>query len=713
MWPYISDYAKDILVETVQPAVNSNLPKALTPFEFITIDLGDTPPRIGGVKVYMEESLKRNEIMMDLDLMLYSDARIKVMLGKIKAGVKEFELRGTLRVLMRPLVPKVPFAGAVTVCFLDSPYINFTLTDVANLLGLPGLQQTLSNVVRDVVNQLIVLPNRLPVQLVDNVDLQRLKYPMPQGVLRIYVISGRKLKVGDKTMVGRGSSDPYCIVRVGAHTFKTVVVKQTLEPNWNEYFEAIVDVARGQSLELEVYDEDQGNKDDELGITSIPIESVYDRAEIDSWVALENVKTGSVHLKLGWFDFSSDPSDFTEADKKALEYRKASGRSMSSGFLYVVVERATNLRRVKQMQEPSSYCHLIVGREAQMTVVKERTQSPTWDSVHHFLVGDPFVDVLQIIVRDCRSEDNLGSCTIPLKQLLTQSAMIISRPFPLKDSGPEGAMIHLHLQLMALVPGTPKKVDSLETSAQLSDVQLESKPEGSPTATSEVKEAPTAEEQPETVLRNRVQPTPSPVHSPGSVSLTPAQTEDNVEPKGRTSSPVPSPNQPSSDQPIARKSPSPNKDTAPEAPLGRIRVTLQYRSTSNVLEVLIQEAENLTGVDKDGLSDPYVKLYLVDRRGAIKSEKKKTRVHKDELNPVFDEFFEFTMDVDEFSSLAVRLDVKNHVGRFTRSGHTHQMGSAQIQLIDLLTAGSVTNWYTLVPTDSLVGGDTESLYSAD
>ncbi|CAL8086572.1 unnamed protein product [Calicophoron daubneyi] len=42
MWPYISDYAKDILVETVQPAVNSNLPKALTPFEFITIDLGDT-----------------------------------------------------------------------------------------------------------------------------------------------------------------------------------------------------------------------------------------------------------------------------------------------------------------------------------------------------------------------------------------------------------------------------------------------------------------------------------------------------------------------------------------------------------------------------------------------------------------------------------------------------------------------------------------------
>ncbi|CAH8853663.1 unnamed protein product [Trichobilharzia szidati] len=79
------------------------------------------PPRIGGIKVYMNENIRKDEIVLDLDLMLYSDARIKVNLGKVKAGVKEFELRGTLRVVMKPLVPKVPFAGAVTVCFLDRP----------------------------------------------------------------------------------------------------------------------------------------------------------------------------------------------------------------------------------------------------------------------------------------------------------------------------------------------------------------------------------------------------------------------------------------------------------------------------------------------------------------------------------------------------------------------------------------------------------------
>ncbi|VDP90754.1 unnamed protein product [Echinostoma caproni] len=180
MWPYISDYAREIVLQNVEPAVSANLPTALKPFKFSTIDLGDTPPRIGGVKVYMEESIHRDEVVMDLDVMLYSDARIKVLCGKIKAGIKEFELRGTLRVVMKPLIPKVPFTGAVTVCFLDSPYIQFSLTEMGNVFGLPGLQQTLTGVVRDVINQLIVLPNRLPIQLVDDVDCQRLKYPMPQ-----------------------------------------------------------------------------------------------------------------------------------------------------------------------------------------------------------------------------------------------------------------------------------------------------------------------------------------------------------------------------------------------------------------------------------------------------------------------------------------------------------------------------------------------------
>ncbi|VDP35056.1 unnamed protein product [Schistosoma margrebowiei] len=83
----------------------------------------------------------------------------------------------------------------------------------------------MNTVLRNVVNQLVVLPNRLPVQLVPDIDIQRLKYPLPQGVLHINIISGRNLKAGDKNMIGHRTSDPYCVIRgilkYGANTSKT------------------------------------------------------------------------------------------------------------------------------------------------------------------------------------------------------------------------------------------------------------------------------------------------------------------------------------------------------------------------------------------------------------------------------------------------------------------------------------------------------------
>ncbi|VDN96374.1 unnamed protein product [Rodentolepis nana] len=197
MWPYITEYVNKILVETVQPKVNDSLPSSLRPFIFLRTDLGDAPPRIGGVKVYTEESIRRDEIVLDVDLMLYSDARIKVAVGKIVAGVKDFELRGTLRVSIKPLVPKIPFVGAVTVFFLDSPYISFLLTHLGNILAMPGLQQTLYRTVQDVVNSLCVLPNRISVSLFDDIILQQVKFPSAQGAVRIEIISANDLVASD------------------------------------------------------------------------------------------------------------------------------------------------------------------------------------------------------------------------------------------------------------------------------------------------------------------------------------------------------------------------------------------------------------------------------------------------------------------------------------------------------------------------------------
>ena len=41
MWPYIGEYAKDLLKNSVEPAVQNSLPNSLKPFKFERIDLGD------------------------------------------------------------------------------------------------------------------------------------------------------------------------------------------------------------------------------------------------------------------------------------------------------------------------------------------------------------------------------------------------------------------------------------------------------------------------------------------------------------------------------------------------------------------------------------------------------------------------------------------------------------------------------------------------
>ncbi|GAA55760.1 extended synaptotagmin-2 [Clonorchis sinensis] len=593
-------------------------------------------------------------------------------------------LRGTLRVVMKPLVSKVPFAGAVTVCFLDSPYIHFALTDIGNILSLPGLQQTLNTVIRNVVDELIVLPNRLPVQLLDNVDIQRLKYPMPQGVLRVNVIGARRLKIGDKNLITGGSSDPYCVIRVGARTFQTTVIQHTLEPEWNEQFEVIVDVWQGQSLAIEVLDKDQGNKDDFLGRTSVPLSSVHELGEMDTWTPLEEVKTGSIHLKLAWLALSDNPDDIPQSLEQASVYRAAFGVAMSACFLYVVVEQAKNLKRVKQMREPSPFCNLLLGREAQKTEPKPYTQSPTWGSVHHFLVGDPYVDTLQIIVRDARGEGLLGRCSIPIKLLISEQNMSVTRPFTLEECGPETATIHLHLELKALVPRP--KVQSVDCNDGEEEDKIEGTNQANAVDSRSELVANALKTDEDTVLRQRTKSPEQPpcdqiqleMHKSWQQKCTPEESPD-----------------------MKKREVSASPERTNGQQLGNIKLTIEYRSTSGLLSVIVHEASNLRGVDKDGLADPYVVVALVDNNGQAWGEKKKTSPVKNSLNPIYEASYDFDVSVDQLPSHGLLIEVRNHVSLFTRSGRTHQMGSVYIDLCQFVTTETLSDWFPLIPAKSI------------
>uniref|UniRef100_A0A7N6AQ27 Extended synaptotagmin-like protein 1b n=1 Tax=Anabas testudineus TaxID=64144 RepID=A0A7N6AQ27_ANATE len=84
-----------------------------------------------------------------------------------------------------------------------------------------------------------------------------------EGLLRIILMEAKGLVAKDNMMGGmvKGKSDPYAKISVGEVPFKSSVIKENLNPVWNEMYEV---PQSGQQIQVEVYDKDM-DKDDFLG----------------------------------------------------------------------------------------------------------------------------------------------------------------------------------------------------------------------------------------------------------------------------------------------------------------------------------------------------------------------------------------------------------------------------------------------------------------
>lgn len=60
-----------------------------------------------------------------------------------------------------------------------------------------------------------------------------------QGVLRIHLLEAQNLVAKDNLMGGmvKGKSDPYVKIDIGGIPFKSRVIKENLNPTWNEMYE--------------------------------------------------------------------------------------------------------------------------------------------------------------------------------------------------------------------------------------------------------------------------------------------------------------------------------------------------------------------------------------------------------------------------------------------------------------------------------------------
>ncbi|XP_010639991.1 extended synaptotagmin-2 isoform X1 [Fukomys damarensis] len=729
MWPFICQFIEKLFRETIEPAVRG-ANTHLSTFSFTKVDVGQQPLRVNGVKVYTENVDKR-QIILDLQVSFVGNCEIDLEIKRYfcRAGVKSIQIHGTMRVILEPLIGDMPLVGALSLFFLRKPLLEINWTGLTNLLDIPGLNGLSDTIILDIISNYLVLPNRITVPLVSEVQIAQLRFPIPKGVLRIHFIEAQDLQGKDTYLKGlvKGKSDPYGIIRVGNQIFQSKVIKENLSPKWNEVYEALVYEHPGQELEIELFDEDP-DKDDFLGSLMIDLTEVEKERLLDEWFTLDEVPRGKLHLKLEWLTLLPDASHLDKVLTDIRADKDQANDGLSSALLILYLDSARNLpsnplgfnprvlkkaavqRAFKSEKKinsnPNPLVQITVGHKAQESKIRYKTSEPVWEENFTFFIHNPKRQDLEVEVKDEQHQCSLGSLRIPLSQLLGSEDMTVNQRFQLSNSGPNStlkmkiALRVLHLEKQERPPDYQHsaQVKRPSISKEGRKMPVKSQVSASP-ATSRSSTAPSTPiigvgviEKPGAEEKAQPSEAGPPAHrdlgrSTSSLLASPSHTSVK-EPTPSIASDI---SLPIATQELRQRLRQLENGTMlGQSPLGQIQLTIRHSSQRNKLIVVVHSCRNLIAFSEDG-SDPYVRMYLLpDKR---RSGRRKTHVSKKTLNPVFDQSFDFNVSLPEVQRRTLDVAVKNSGGFLSKDKGL--LGKVLVALASEELAKGWTQWYDL------------------
>ncbi|XP_045352320.1 extended synaptotagmin-2 isoform X4 [Leopardus geoffroyi] len=710
MWPFICQFIEKLFRETIEPAVRG-ANTHLSTFSFTKVDVGQQPLRINGVKVYTENVDKR-QIILDLQISFVGNCEIDLEIKRYfcRAGVQSIQIHGTMRVILEPLIGDMPLVGALSIFFLRKPLIEINWTGLTNLLDIPGLNGLSDTIILDIISNYLVLPNRITVPLVSEVQIAQLRFPIPKGVLRIHFIEAQDLQGKDTYLKGlvKGKSDPYGIIRVGNQIFQSKVIKENLSPKWNEVYEALVYEHPGQELEIELFDEDP-DKDDFLGSLMIDLIEVEKERLLDEWFTLDEVPRGKLHLKLEWLTLMPNASNLDKVLTDIRADKDQANDGLSSSLLILYLDSARNLPSGKKINSnPNPLVQMSVGHKAQESKIRYKTNEPVWEENFTFFIHNPKRQDLEVEVKDEQHQCSLGHLKIPLSQLLTSNDMTMNQRFQLSNSGPNSTL-KMKIALRILHLEKPERSPDHQHSAQVKrpsvskegrEISVRSHASASP-GSGDGNTAPCTpvvggSDKPG--VEEGAQPVEASPQGPRDLgrSSSSLQTSATCSPS-HISIKEPTPSIASDiSLPIAtqelrqRLRQLENGTTLGQSPLGQIQLTIRHSSQRNKLVVVVHSCRNLIAFSEDG-SDPYVRMYLLpDKR---RSGRRKTHVSKKTLNPVFDQSFDFSVSLPEVQRRTLDVAVKNSGGFLSKDKGL--LGKVLVGLASEELAKGWTQWYDL------------------
>uniref|UniRef100_A0A8D0CS50 Extended synaptotagmin 2 n=1 Tax=Sander lucioperca TaxID=283035 RepID=A0A8D0CS50_SANLU len=614
MWPFICQFVDKLFRETIEPAVKGANPH-LSSFCFTKIDMGDKPLRVNGVKVYTENVDKR-QVIMDMEIRY-----IKLLMYFGMCFMSVFCLCLYLYIKL----------------FVLLPILNSSRCGLCD------------NIIQDIIYSFVVLPNRITIPLVGEAELAQLRFPVPKGVLRIHFIEAQDL-IGKDTFLGgliKGKSDPYGVIQVGTQLFKSKVINDTVNPKWNEVYEALMYDHSGQNLDIELFDEDT-DKDDFLGSLMIDVAELKKEQKVDEWFVMEEVATGKLHLKLEWLSLLSTPEKLDQALMSIKADRGQANDGLSSAVLVVFLDSARNLPSGKKVTSvPSPLVQFTVGHKSYESKTRYKTNEPVWEEAFTFLIHNPKSQELEVEVKDEKHECSLGTLSLPLSRLLEAKDMTLTQRFPLKNSGPSCTL----KMKMALRVGRQSVDDENYLWFVMAPLDQPAGVGGArgggrglaETGRSTSNLAISGSQQ---YLVGGKEPTPS-IASDISNPFAAQELQQRLQQLQNGSGPS-------------------------HSQLGEIQLTVRHSSQRNKLMVVVHGCRNLIAFTDHG-SDPYVRLYLLpDKR---RSGRRKTHTFKKTLNPVYDQTFDFSVSLVELHRRTLDVAVKNGGGLLSK--HKGLLGKVQ------------------------------------
>ncbi|XP_016312744.1 extended synaptotagmin-1 isoform X2 [Sinocyclocheilus anshuiensis] len=464
-----------------------------------------------------------------------------------------------------------------------------------------------------------------------------------EGMLRIHLVEGQNLVAKDNLMGGmvKGKSDPYVKIQVGGETFKSQVIKENLNPVWNEMYEVVLTQLPGQELTLEVFDRDMDMKDDFMGRLKMNLSDIISSEYINEWFTLSDVKRGRVHLALEWLPTVTQP----EKLQQVLQYQSKSSylnkTVPTAALLFVYVERAHELPLKKSGKEPKVGAELILRGTSHRTTVSDRTSSPQWDEAFHFLVRDPLNE--DLVVKLSHNWDfSLGSVVIPIKELLSEADLMLDQWLDLDGASPQSQIL-LKAQLKILCPKETESSEDHEEPKHPEASSFRRKPEEELVQESSIKEVP-----PSPVSRTSPVSVPEEEEVPEVTEVPEVSSSDDLRPL----------------------------HTSPDPSFG----------AEGVLRLHLLEAEDLVTKDKmmggmvKGKSDPYVKIHIGDKIF-------KSHVIKENLNPVWNEMYEVLTSRSTSDVLVEVFDKDVDKDDF--------LGRVKISLQEIIQSQLTDEWFSL------------------